>query len=350
MNKLIIGVLILGSMLTVSGCASKSSDVASNNAQIEQYQIKDDSSNSNINDNANNSTTDNEKQNNKADTSKSDDSEKNNSKSDNSKSNDSKDNIEKDQPKNNSNDKKSQDDSSINNKNKTDNCEDNTTTSNSAKKETISNNDINEEKSTDDTSSKKSYTNSSKNTDSISSSSTTSNSNTSNLSNDKKTTVKPTTKATKEQAEIAKKNSTPSKNKVVKDRVTQNNKQSSTDDMQDYYGTWVISEVIGYTRISTNNTSPLNKTLVLGKNSYTNNSFNFTIENPKYLITNISKTSFCNGYKLNSLQGTGLSGDTITALDINSSTNPNSDFDELYIQNGYLVYLQDGVFFKCVKQ
>ena len=349
MNKLIIGALILVSMLTVSGCAKKSADVTSNNTntQTEQTQPKNDSSNNNDNNNNNS-------QNNKSGNIKKDDSQNNKSKSDNLKSNNSNNNVEKNQSKkNNSDDKELQNDSYINKKSKTDynETEDTTTSNSNIKKEPkIENNNRNEEKSQTDNSSKKDYNNSSKNLDSTSKDLVKSTLTNPSSNVNKETTVKPTTKPTKKEIEIAKKTNTPSKNNAVKDRVTQNNKASSVDEMQDYYGTWVISEVIGYTRISADDKSPLNKTLVLSKNSYTNNSFGFTIENPRYLIANISKDSFCNSYRLDSLKGTGLTGNTIKALDINSSTNPNSDFDELYIQNGSLIYLQDGVFFRCVKQ
>ncbi len=144
---------------------------------------------------------------------------------------------------------------------------------------------------------------------------------------------------------------TPSNNKTVENRVKEKtkNNESTQDAMTPYYGTWSIDKVIGHTLYSTNNTSPLNKTLVISKNKYVNNAFNVEIDKPKYLITKLSEKDFCKGYKMESLKGTGLNEGPITALDITSSTNPNSDFDELYIQNGYLVYLQDGVFFKCSK-
>lgn len=145
---------------------------------------------------------------------------------------------------------------------------------------------------------------------------------------------------------------TPSNNKVVENRVKEKtkNNESTQDTMSPYYGTWSIDEVIGHTLYSTNNTSPLNKTLVISKNKYVNNAFNVKIDKPKYLITKLSEKDFCRGYKMESLKGTGLNEGPITTLDITSSTDPNSDFDELYIQNGYLVYLQDGVFFKCSKR
>lgn len=290
MKKLLIGILILGSALIVSGCADKPSQTSAANTQTEQTAVQDNLSNN----------TDNADTNNQPDTSKS-----NVSKADDSKTNGKEDKIKSDL---NSGEEKQKNDS------------------------------IDKETSTKDDSSNKNSTKTSE-TKTVSDS-----------TKDKKTTVKPATKPTKKEAEVAKKTSTPSKNEVVKDRVTQNKIESSNDTMAKYYGTWRIDEVIGYTKITTADTRPLNKTLVLSKNKYTNNSFGFTIENPKYLIAKIPEKTFCNGYKLDSLKGTGLKGDTITALDITSSTNPNSDFDELYIQDGYLVYLQDGVFFKCVRQ
>lgn len=256
MKKLLIGILILGSTLVVSGCADKSSQDSTANTQTEQAAVQDNSS----------SSTDNTDINKQTDTTK-------------------------------SNDKENKD--------------------NSTNKDSVK---------------------------------TSENQKDSDITKDKETTVKPATKPTKKEAEIAKQTSTPSKNEVVKDRVTQNKDESSKDAMAKYYGTWRIEKVIGYTELTTADTKPLNKTIVLSKDKYTNNSFGFTIDEPKYLIAKVPAKAFCNGYKMDSLKGTGLKGDTVTALDITSSTNPNSDFDELYIQDGYLVYLQDGVFFKCVKQ
>lgn len=145
---------------------------------------------------------------------------------------------------------------------------------------------------------------------------------------------------------------TPSSNNIVEDRVKENtkNNESDKDSMAKYYGTWRIDKVIGHTNLSTDNKTPLNKTLVITKDKYINNAFNIEIDNPKYLIATVSAKEFCKGYNMTSLKGTGLNEGSITALDITSSTNPNSDFDELYIQDGYLVYLQDGVFFKCTNQ
>ncbi len=269
MKKILIGILILGSALVVSGCTDKSSQNSTASTKTEQAVVQGNSSD-NINSTDTNNQSDTSKPNNKDDQNKNDST--------------SKENLEK----NNSTNKDSE------------------KTSETKK--------------------------------------------VSDITKDKETTVKPATKPTKKEAEVAKKTSTPSKNEVVKDRVTQNNDKSSNDAMAKYYGTWRIEKVIGYTALTTAGTEPLNKTLVLSKNKYTNNSFGFTIDKPKYLIAKVSEKAFCTGYKMNSLKGTGLKEGTITALDITSSTNPNSDFDELYIQDGYLVYLQDGVFFKCVKQ
>jgi len=253
MKKLLIGILILGSTLVVSGCADKSSQNSAANNQTEQAVVQDNSPSNNDNADINKQT-------------------------DTTKTNDKNNSTNKDSVKTSENQKES------------------------------------------------------------------------DITKDKETTVKPATKPTKKEAEIAKQTSTPSKNEVVKDRVTQNKDESSKDAMAKYYGTWRIEKVIGYTSLTTADTKPLNKTIVLSKDKYTNNSFGFTIDEPKYLIAKVPEKAFCNGYKMDSLKGTGLKGNTITALDITSSTNPNSDFDELYIQDGYLVYLQDGVFFKCVKQ
>ena len=148
---------------------------------------------------------------------------------------------------------------------------------------------------------------------------------------------------------------TPSKNTIVenrvKDKVKEHNQKPiiKNNSISKYYGTWRIEKVIGQTKVNSNNKSPLGKTLVIGKNLYSNNSFNIQIENPKYLITKISEKDFCRGYNINSLKGTGLNEGTVTALDITSDSNPNSEFDELYIQDGYLIYLQEGVFFKCTR-
>lgn len=161
--------------------------------------------------------------------------------------------------------------------------------------------------------------------------------------------------AAKKEAKSTKTTKTPSKNTIVETRVKDKVKETKqkpkvTDNsISKYYGTWRIEKVIGETKINSNNRAPLGKTLVIGKNSYSNNAFDIKIENPKYLIAKISEKDFCRGYNMNSLEGTGLNEGTITALDITSDSNPNSDFDELYIQDGYLVYLQDGVFFKCVR-
>ncbi|MDO5039799.1 hypothetical protein [Clostridium sp.] len=216
----------------------------------------------------------------------------------------------------------------------------------SNKHESINKDSINDKSETDlNNSNDTSTTTNEKNTENNESKNNKLNNNTSNKETNDKLTSK------KESVKQDHKN-TPSDNKVVENRVKEKtkNNESTQDTMSPYYGTWSIDKVIGHTLYSTNNTSPLNKTLVISKNKYVNNAFNVKIDKPKYLITKLSEKDFCRGYKMDSLKGTGLNEGPITALDITSSTDPNSDFDELYIQNGYLIYLQDGVFFKCSKR
>ena len=163
-------------------------------------------------------------------------------------------------------------------------------------------------------------------------------------SKDTNTTKKDTetkSSSTTENSSSKDKNNTPSKDNE--------SEMDTNSTVSKYFGTWKISKVIGKTAISTNNEAPVGKTLVLGKDSYKNNATGITINKPSYLESTLKSTAFAKGFNMKDLNGTGLKGDIINVIDITSSTNPNSAFDEILIQDGYIVYLQDGVFFKCTK-
>ena len=144
--------------------------------------------------------------------------------------------------------------------------------------------------------------------------------------------------------------STPSNNLVVEKRVKSKTTSSNLDKVSAYYGTWKISEVIGSTPLNTNSTAPLNKTINISKDSYSNNSFGVNIKKPIYNIAKVSSEDFCRGFKMSSLKGTGLNNGPVTALDISSPDKNNPQFDEVYLQDGSIIYLEGGMFFKCVKE
>ncbi|WP_194190132.1 hypothetical protein [Clostridium chrysemydis] len=169
-------------------------------------------------------------------------------------------------------------------------------------------------------------------------------------SNDTNTTKKDTeTKAPSKTENSSNKDKTNAPSKDNSSSANKDNESDTNSNVSKYFGTWKISKVIGKTAISTNNEAPVGKTLVLGKDSYKNNATGITIDKPSYLESSLKSTAFAKGFNMKDLNGTGLKGDIINVIDITSSTNPNSAFDEILIQDGYIVYLQDGVFFKCTK-
>lgn len=143
---------------------------------------------------------------------------------------------------------------------------------------------------------------------------------------------------------------TPSNNLVVEKRVKNNDTSSDTTEVSKYYGTWKIAELIGRTPLNTGSTVPLNKTITISKDNYVNNSFGVKIKNPIYNIAKVSEPDFCRGFKMQSLKGTGLKSGTVTAIDVSSPDKNNPQFDEIYLQDGYIVYLEGGMFFKCIKE
>ena len=143
---------------------------------------------------------------------------------------------------------------------------------------------------------------------------------------------------------------TPSNNLVVEKRVKNNDTSSDSSEISKYYGTWKIAELIGRTPLNTGSTVPLNKTITISKDNYVNNSFGVNIKNPIYNIAKVSESDFCRGFKMESLKGTGLDSGTVTALDVSSPNKNNPQFDEIYLQDGYIVYLEGGMFFKCIKE
>ncbi|MGG7325419.1 hypothetical protein [Clostridium baratii] len=143
---------------------------------------------------------------------------------------------------------------------------------------------------------------------------------------------------------------TPSNNLVVEKRVKNNDTSSDSTEISKYYGTWKIAELIGRTPLNTGSTVPLNKTITISKDNYVNNSFGVNIKNPIYNIAKVSESDFCRGFKMESLKGTGLDSGTVTALDVSSPNKNNPQFDEIYLQDGYIVYLEGGMFFKCIKE
>lgn len=143
---------------------------------------------------------------------------------------------------------------------------------------------------------------------------------------------------------------TPSNNLVVEKRVKSNDTSSDSNEISKYYGTWKISKLIGRTPLNTGSTVPLNKTITISKDNYVNNSFEVNIKNPIYNVAKVSESDFCRGFKMESLKGTGLDSGTVTALDVSSPDKNNPQFDEIYLQDGYIVYLEGGMFFKCVKE
>lgn len=145
------------------------------------------------------------------------------------------------------------------------------------------------------------------------------------------------------------KTNTPSKDNSSSTKKVNDSHTNTDSNISKYFGTWKISKVIGKTAISTNNEAPVGKTLILEKDSYKNNATGIIIDKPSYLESSLKSTAFAKGFNMQNLNGTGLKGDIINVIDITSSTNPNSAFDEILIQDGYIVYLQDGVFFKCTK-
>ena len=143
---------------------------------------------------------------------------------------------------------------------------------------------------------------------------------------------------------------TPSNNLVVEKRVKNNDTSSDSTEISKYYGTWKIAELIGRTPLNTGSTVPLNKTITISKDNYVNNSFGVNIKNPIYNIAKVSEPDFCRGFKMESLKGTGLKSGTVTALDVSSPNKNNPQFDEIYLQDGYIIYLEGGMFFKCIKE
>lgn len=201
----------------------------------------------------------------------------------------------------------------------------------------------------------------SKDTNKISDKSSTESSDTNMKQDNKEDSVKANTTVKKESSESIKKKDvhikntekpmiTPSNNLVVEKRVKNNDTSSDSTEISKYYGTWKIAELIGRTPLNTGSTVPLNKTITISKDNYVNNSFGVNIKNPIYNIAKVSESDFCRGFKMESLKGTGLDSGTVTALDVSSPNKNNPQFDEIYLQDGYIVYLEGGMFFKCIKE
>lgn len=201
----------------------------------------------------------------------------------------------------------------------------------------------------------------SKDTNKISDKSSTESSDTNIKQDNKEDSVKANTTVKKESSESIKKKDvhikntekpmiTPSNNLVVEKRVKNNDTSSDSTEISKYYGTWKIAELIGRTPLNTGSTVPLNKTITISKDNYVNNSFGVNIKNPIYNIAKVSESDFCRGFKMESLKGTGLDSGTVTALDVSSPNKNNPQFDEIYLQDGYIVYLEGGMFFKCIKE
>lgn len=201
----------------------------------------------------------------------------------------------------------------------------------------------------------------SKDTNKTSDKSSTESSDTNIKQDNKEDSVKANTTVKKESSESIKKKDvhikntekpmiTPSNNLVVEKRVKNNDTSSDSSEISKYYGTWKIAELIGRTPLNTGSTVPLNKTITISKDNYVNNSFGVNIKNPIYNIAKVSESDFCRGFKMESLKGTGLDSGTVTALDVSSPNKNNPQFDEIYLQDGYIVYLEGGMFFKCIKE
>ncbi|GAA0860396.1 hypothetical protein GCM10008916_26680 [Clostridium nitritogenes] len=201
----------------------------------------------------------------------------------------------------------------------------------------------------------------SKDTNKTSDKSSTESSDTNIKQDNKEDSVKANTTVKKESPESIKKKDvhikntekpmiTPSNNLVVEKRVKNNDTSSDSTEISKYYGTWKIAELIGRTPLNTGSTVPLNKTITISKDNYVNNSFGVNIKNPIYNIAKVSESDFCRGFKMKSLKGTGLDSGTVTALDVSSPNKNNPQFDEIYLQDGYIVYLEGGMFFKCIKE
>lgn len=201
----------------------------------------------------------------------------------------------------------------------------------------------------------------SKDTNKTSDKSSTESSDTNIKQDNKEDSVKANTTVKKESSESIKKKDvhikntekpmiTPSNNLVVEKRVKNNDTSSDSTEISKYYGTWKIAELIGRTPLNTGSTVPLNKTITISKDNYVNNSFGVNIKNPIYNIAKVSESDFCRGFKMESLNGTGLDSGTVTALDVSSPNKNNPQFDEIYLQDGYIVYLEGGMFFKCIKE
>ncbi|WP_338586988.1 hypothetical protein QIT93_00635 [Clostridium baratii] len=201
----------------------------------------------------------------------------------------------------------------------------------------------------------------SKDTNKTSDKSSTGSSDTNIKQDNKEDSVKANTTVKKESPESIKKKDvhikntekpmiTPSNNLVVEKRVKNNDTSSDSTEISKYYGTWKIAELIGRTPLNTGSTVPLNKTITISKDNYVNNSFGVNIKNPIYNIAKVSESDFCRGFKMESLKGTGLDSGTVTALDVSSPNKNNPQFDEIYLQDGYIVYLEGGMFFKCIKE
>lgn len=201
----------------------------------------------------------------------------------------------------------------------------------------------------------------SKDTNKTSDKSSTESSDTNIKQDNKEDSVKANTTVKKESSESIKKKDvhikntekpmiTPSNNLVVEKRVKNNDTSSDSTEISKYYGTWKIAELIGRTPLNTGSTVPLNKTITISKDNYVNNSFGVNIKNPIYNIAKVSESDFCRGFKMESLKGTGLDSGTVTALDVSSPNKNNPQFDEIYLQDGYIVYLEGGMFFKCIKE
>ncbi|WP_338631040.1 hypothetical protein [Clostridium baratii] len=201
----------------------------------------------------------------------------------------------------------------------------------------------------------------SKDTNKTSDKSSTESSDTNIKQDNKEDSVKANTTVKKESSESIKKKDvhikntekpmiTPSNNLVVEKRVKNNDTSSDSTEISKYYGTWKIAELIGRTPLNTGSTVPLNKTITISKDNYVNNSFGVNIKNPIYNIAKVSESDFCRGFKMEFLKGTGLDSGTVTALDVSSPNKNNPQFDEIYLQDGYIVYLEGGMFFKCIKE
>ena len=201
----------------------------------------------------------------------------------------------------------------------------------------------------------------SKDTNKTSDKSSTESSDTNIKQDNKEDSVKANTTVKKESSESIKKKDvhikntekpmiTPSNNLVVEKRVKNNDTSSDSTEISKYYGTWKIAELIGRTPLNTGSTVPLNKTITISKDNYVNNSFGVNIKNPIYNIAKVSESDFCRGFKMESLKGTGLDSGTVTSLDVSSPNKNNPQFDEIYLQDGYIVYLEGGMFFKCIKE